>query len=653
MTDQTQSGVKKRTAVLVVHGMGSQRPLETARGVVDAVWRDRKDQSESVWFHPELSGTDIDLTVQTTGYLPKERDASHAKVPGEPEPKSDRRVDFHELYWAHLISETRAIAVLLWLFELAKRGPYLKRGMRPLWWGGAIYLVFLILSVSFLSSQIIERLAKIEFERASMMITPIITLAILTGLCALWAARFESFWLSAWSFLFAVIASALLFAAWWLFRHYPHFLEGAATHFLPATFALLVTLLLMGRYGVTPWVWAYLISFLFHFIKLWVVDDITPFGLIWGDKFWRWYELVPWSLESEWSSTAAWLFLGSYVVLSAAILQPYLGDVARYLRNSPANIEGRRAIRRAAVSTLLGLHESGKYDRIIVVAHSLGTVVAYDMLRATFARMYRDMPAEAARNLPEFIAVNEGKLPNGDELPRAEWRHQARVLVRRLFELVENMRKKEPSVPHKAWLVTDFITLGSPLTHAHYLLCHGEKNLGAIKGQEELIQDFARRVREREFPTCRPKMHDGDKVLTYERRGKLYFHHAALFGLTRWTNLYFELEQLFWGDPISGPVASYDAHVRERPGDPKIVELFGHDIVDVAVSTLTSGGSKFVTHTAYWKVDHKNPPDRWSDDHDPDPPHIQALKLAINLADRPENEDPEEFRKIPGIKLTN
>jgi hypothetical protein len=621
--------------VLVVHGMGSQRPLDTVRGVVDAVWRDRKDQK--VWFHPELSGTDIDLTVQTTDYV---------------DDKKERRADFHELYWAHLIAETRAIAVLLWLFELAKRGPYLKRGMRPLWWGGAIYLVFLVLSVSFLASQIIERLAKVEYERVSMMLTPVITIAILATLCVLWAAHHRSFWLSWWSFLVAAGSALLLWASWGLFRCWPQALELYATHFLPATFAFAVTLLLMGKYGVRPFVLAYLISFLFHFIKLWVVDDISPMDLLGEEKYWRWYDLVPWSIESEWSSTAAWLFLASYVVLSAAILQPYLGDVARYLRNSPANVQGRRDIRRAAVKTLLGLHESGKYDRIIVVAHSLGTVVAYDMLRATFARMYRDMPIGEAELFPEFQPINDGKLS------REEWRHQARILVRKLYDMVEGMRTKEPATTKKAWLVTDFITLGSPLTHAHYLLCHGEDGLGAIKGQEELIRDFERRVREREFPTCRPKMLDGDKVLTYERGGKLYFHHAAVFGLTRWTNLYFELEQVFWGDPIGGPVASYDTHTlqpkkTETDKDTTKVELFGSDIVDVAVSTLITGASEFVTHTAYWTVDHKDPPARLPGAPDPDPPHIRALKLAVNLADSDEATDPKSFDGIEGVRVTN
>ncbi|HEX2538391.1 MAG TPA: hypothetical protein VHL13_08925, partial [Pseudolabrys sp.] len=60
---------KLRTAVLVVHGMGSQRPLETVRGVINAVWFDDDDHnkgSKKLWSHPEPSGVDLDLTVMTT-----------------------------------------------------------------------------------------------------------------------------------------------------------------------------------------------------------------------------------------------------------------------------------------------------------------------------------------------------------------------------------------------------------------------------------------------------------------------------------------------------------------------------------------------------------------------------------------------------------
>src|SRR4051812_48849218 len=62
---------------------------------------------------------------------------------------------------------------------------------------------------------------------------------------------------------------------------------------------------------------------------------------------------------------------------------------------------------------------------------------------------------------------------------------------------------------HKAWLVTDFVTLGSALTHAYFLMCVGKpeadlKAEGRANTENDLKEDFARRVDEREFPTCPP-----------------------------------------------------------------------------------------------------------------------------------------------------
>src|SRR5450432_3085082 len=127
----------RRTAVLVVHGMGSQRALDTVRGVVKAVWLDKDgppgEGDKRYWLHPEKKNDDVDLSVITTNDVPGTIDR--------------RSVDFHELYWAHLMSETRAVAVLLWLFQLARKGPRLKPGMRALWWGITIFLCMLVQSM--------------------------------------------------------------------------------------------------------------------------------------------------------------------------------------------------------------------------------------------------------------------------------------------------------------------------------------------------------------------------------------------------------------------------------------------------------------------------------------------------------------------------
>jgi len=50
---------------------------------------------------------------------------------------------------------------------------------------------------------------------------------------------------------------------------------------------------------------------------------------------------------------------------------------------------------------------------------------------------------------------------------------------------------------------------------------------------------------------------DGDGWLTFEDPNTKVrqFHHGGLFALTRWTNLYFQVSNLLWGDAIGGKVA--------------------------------------------------------------------------------------------------
>jgi len=113
MTDEKRA----RTAVLAVHGIGNQRPMETVTGVFEALWG-AKDIGQGCdkrfWKHQERGVDDIDLMVITTSTLPE----------------FGRGFDFHKFYWAHLMSETRASAVLEWLFDLVRSGPNLKEGMK-------------------------------------------------------------------------------------------------------------------------------------------------------------------------------------------------------------------------------------------------------------------------------------------------------------------------------------------------------------------------------------------------------------------------------------------------------------------------------------------------------------------------------------------
>ena len=596
-----------RTAVLCVHGIGSQRAQETVRGIVDAVWFDDDPASKKkIWTHPERSTEDIDLVVMTT---------SETNAP-------DRRsTDFHELYWAHLMSETRAVAVLLWLFELVRKGPLLKPGMRAVWWAATIFLCLLTASLVLITLKAILALAHIGHEPQAIILAPFFVL-FTVAVYGLFFATLRG------AIKLMILLTALACLTGAIFFIYFTYLDGAVARALTEMFlvilvAVVAAFAVMGWRGAMVMVLSYLVTQVFFFAiylnARWLIhwDRQNPLADIWGrlseltsvgpdghliwnpaDEVLRhgWIFL---SLTEDWSAAIAWVSILLYLVLNAGFLQPYLGDAARYFRNAPANVLVRRQIRGLAVDTLKYLHTCGLYDRIIVVAHSQGTVIAYDMLRAYFSQVCNDLPVP--KDMDAFKRVNEAAVdPNDDasEDAKKKLRADARAIV---AEIAKSNPAGE-STSAKTWLVTDFITLGSPLTHARYLMCNG-------KTADELAADFARRVGEREFPTCPPKRLDGDGLLIFNnpRTGKHEFHHGAVFGLTRWSNLYFPLHELLWGDAIGGPLQ----------------DVFGTHIRDIRVSRFKPPKDSFFAHNMYWNVNSGR-----------DVPQIIALRDVVDLGDR-------------------
>ena len=572
----------KRTAILVVHGIGSQRALETVRGVIRGVWLDRNnpaDQGKRIWTHPERDGADIDLAVMTT-----------SEVPGA----KDKCVDFHELYWAHLMSETKAVAVLLWLYELCRKGPIMKPGMNGLWWATAIFLCLMNLSFALLALQGIFLFSQNSAQ--IMLVAPYLLLfvSLLLGFAV------ATYWGEPASRLARLLRVAL---AWGLVPIAVYVaigicLPGGEGHFdgaelvtqigLPTLIAFLATLLFMGKQGARAFWRALVISLGMSAIfiaadQLWHWD--TPFvsTLI---KSWVW------GMNSPWSVAAASAVIALYLIVNAAFLQSYLGDAARYFRNSPGNVAVRRAIRKDAVDTLERLH-NGQYDRIVVVAHSLGTVVAYDMLRAYFSRVSGDLPPVTQLG-QDFADIDGAAWQPKDKNASIADKKALRTKARAAIASIEYAASQpHDGRPRKSWLVTDFVTLGSALTHAYYLMCLNKKDAELDEDIEAdvradietdpkddveigLKRDFARRVREREFLTCPPKRLDKDGLLTFEnpKTRQRQIHNGALFGLTRWTNIYFPRSQIFWGDAIGGALSP----------------IFGRHIVDLEVSTKKAGG---------------------------------------------------------------
>jgi hypothetical protein len=235
------------------------------------------------------------------------------------------------------------------------------------------------------------------------------------------------------------------------------------------------------------------------------------------------------------------------------------------------------------------LHERG-YDRIIVVGHSLGSVIGYDILTYAWPFYHRAAHTSAEPTMVCLEAIERLASNSGNSSDR-----DIQAAQRTYFnELVGNGSR---------WRVTDFVTLGSPLAHADILLARDRADLEAKQN-------------DREFPTCLPVLE------TFTRGGKQHKrfsfelnsgesdgyrvpHHAAVFAPTRWTNLYFPSRMIVRGDLVGGPLGG----------------VLGIGIRDVAVGTTQRGG--FLSHTLYWKLGAGKDVSM----------HIRALREALDLTD--------------------
>src|SRR6266542_1356080 len=226
------------------------------------------------------------------------------------------------------------------------------------------------------------------------------------------------------------------------------------------------------------------------------------------------------------------------------MVSPYVGDVARYVRADPRNIAMRRAIRERGLKLLDDLHASGAYNRIILVAHSLGTIIAYDL-----------------------------------------------------------------------------VSLLSPLAHAVFLLARDDADLADKKArwlfptdppQFQKIESEQREkiVTGRDPPGPEVWGPPGGLFSYFVADRKWAMHHAAPFAAVRWTNIHDPHRMIFQGDIISGPVAP----------------VFGPGVLDIDLKALR-GQSRRFSHTRYWTLTAEGPA-----------PHIDALRKAIDLLDRPDGE---------------
>lgn len=261
----------------------------------------------------------------------------------------------------------------------------------------------------------------------------------------------------------------------------------------------------------------------------------------------------------------------------------YLGDAARYFKARPENIARRQEIREAGVDLLERMHESGDYQRIVVAAHSLGSAIAYDILTLAWNRLRQQHEQPDTTTIDALRAV-EDAAPKGEGAGTLNF-------IRDL----QYTAWKEHRTNTQPWLVTDFVTMGSPLTYGPFLMADND-------------QEFSSMVADRVLPTCPPKWEDRKKKEGHEILHRFSYalrhysidgsrhhpfivpDHGAMFALTRWTNLYFPKHGLIGGDPVGGPLERH----------------FGQWIRDLPVEARKVGFMGFA-HNYYWKLEGDGP----------------------------------------------
>jgi len=263
----------------------------------------------------------------------------------------------------------------------------------------------------------------------------------------------------------------------------------------------------------------------------------------------------------------------------------YIGDVARYLSPAPGNIKLRQSIRADGMQLLKKIHESGEYERVIVVGHSLGSVIAYDILKHLWQDYYKDYRQPKASNQAALAKLEK----TGEDLRKGINGVTLDDYMKAQIDLWKEMRGLG-----NPWLVTDLITAGSPLTHAAMLLADDEADLRA-------------RQRQRDLPTNPPEP-EVEQTKKEERRSYSYLvwdgygprqniklkavHHGGLYALTRWTNLYYPALWGIFGDLVGGPLAHW----------------FGPGIRDIPVGSGTRLRDRtLLAHVSYWTNDRRKP----------------------------------------------
>ncbi|HSG95826.1 MAG TPA: hypothetical protein VLA28_09910, partial [Afifellaceae bacterium] len=452
---------KKKQAVVVIHGMGEQRPMETLRSFVESVWTKDLSLTGDIENKKRVSD-ETGLKENKVWIVPDARAGSHElrriTTTGD---KTGRRTDFFEFYWADVMQGTTLQHLLAWLKGLLFRSPTtVPRNVFSAWivlWALTIIAALLAVVAAWPNIDVAKWLYDLVVQplvdNRRVVLGGCIALTLIVGLGRL--------------------------------RHTESFGRVAFR-----VFAVLLFLSLLGL------------------ILSWEAQNPHP------------------RLFAIGLSALVMIIVHNFIV-------PTFGDVARYVRAAANTVEKRDLVRNRGLGLLNRLHDCDDYDRIILVGHSLGSILAYDLLQLLWADRAPSRTNEPSAAALDAIAEID-RYVAGRSKPMS---HQEVLAYRRAQLAVYSQLR----LAKKPWLVSDFVTIGSPLTHAEFLMAKDKSELQAF------IQD-------RLLSKSPPEPDEDRTTITYAvgRAKPKYVHHAAVFAATRWTNIFDPNRFILFGDMISG-----------------------------------------------------------------------------------------------------
>lgn len=237
-----------------------------------------------------------------------------------------------------------------------------------------------------------------------------------------------------------------------------------------------------------------------------------------------------------------------------------IGDAVKYMTPSPENIDSRFKIRQKGINLLKKLHEKKDeegnllYDKIIIVGHSLGSVVGYDLI----TNLWHDYLYQYSPHDRPVLQPILKEISNLINTKHKEKDNKDYVFPLENYQKLQNKLFAELKGLGNPWLISDFITVGSPLCHGDFIMTKD-------------YASFDRKTNYRELPLNPPKIEvktENGKIVKNYRNSISYpklflnksdddfvrlkvINHSSQFSFIRWNNFYFK------NDFVGGDLSFY------------------------------------------------------------------------------------------------